>query len=108
MALPSEPRTLRRRFRGYRGSLGTPAIVLVEDATTGDQVGVLTHRGTYSPTGFNWGYDGAGPRELARSLLAAVLGAAADCQSCHGRADASCGGLQGRTAAGPAGRATGP
>ena len=66
---------LSRRYRGSRGdSPSAPALVTVEDGASGELLGPLTHLLTYSPTGLNWGYVGAGPRELARCLLAAVLG----------------------------------
>lgn len=32
-------------------------------------IGVLKHRFYHSPTGFNWGYRGSGPADLARSIL---------------------------------------
>lgn len=81
-------------FRGTRGpTASSAALVVVEDAASGAVLGPLEHRVRYSPTGLNWGYDGAGPRDLARSLLAAVLadahcgvcrGAPTGCDSCHG------------------------
>ncbi|MCD2191226.1 DUF6166 domain-containing protein [Actinomycetospora soli] len=77
------------RFRGMRGATtSSPALVVVEDPATGETIGALEHRVRYSPTGFNWGYDGAGPRDLARSLLAAVLTDEALCNACHGAAAA--------------------
>jgi hypothetical protein len=36
----------------------------------------LPHLVRHSPDGFNWGYAGSGPAELARSLLIDCLGAA--------------------------------
>jgi hypothetical protein len=38
----------------------------------------------YGPVGFTWGYEGAGPRALARSLLVHALGPAAVCGMCAG------------------------
>ncbi len=35
----------------------------------------LQHRVLHSPTGFNWGYGGSGPADLARSILWDLLGA---------------------------------
>ena len=81
---------MRHRFRGTRGATNSAALVVVEDAATGELVGPLRHLVRYSPTGFNWGYDGAGPRELARSLLAAVLDENAVCPACSGAEVASC------------------
>lgn len=74
-----------KRYCGIAASPSASAIVLVEDGRTGALLGPLVHRARYSPTGFSWGYDGAGPRDLARSLLAAVLGDEARCQACAGR-----------------------
>jgi len=34
----------------------------------------LTHHICHSPTGFNWGYGGSGPADLARSILWDYLG----------------------------------
>lgn len=34
----------------------------------------LRHRVRHSPTGFNWGYAGSGPADLARSILWDCLG----------------------------------
>lgn len=34
---------------------------------------ILTHRMHHSPGGFEWGYGGSGPSDLARSLLWDVL-----------------------------------
>ena len=71
-----------RTFRGFRNRPADSAVVLVVEA--GEVVGPLVHVVRYSPTGLNWGYDGAGPRDLARSLLAAVLGEEAACPVCRG------------------------
>lgn len=38
----------------------------------------------YGPDGFTWGYEGAGSRSLARSLLIHALGPAAVCGMCAG------------------------
>jgi hypothetical protein len=80
----------RRRFRGVRASPSSPALVLVEDADSGAYIGALEHRPRYSVTGFNWGYDGAGPRDLARALLATTLGDEAACARCGGPATERC------------------
>jgi hypothetical protein len=44
----------------------------------------LRHVVKHSPTGFEWGYEGSGPAELARCLLIDVLGPAAVCPECNG------------------------
>jgi hypothetical protein len=60
-------------YRGRRlaGAAG-PAMVTVE-TPDGETIGVLRHVVMKSPTGFNWGYNGSGPAELARCLLLAAL-----------------------------------
>lgn len=73
-----------KRFVGHRLSPSSTALVTVEDAGTGELIGTLPHAVRYSPTGLNWGYAGAGPRELARCLLAAVLEDEAHCPVCGG------------------------
>lgn len=44
----------------------------------------LRHVVKHSPAGFEWGYEGSGPADLARSLLIDVLGPAALCPECDG------------------------
>lgn len=44
----------------------------------------LRHIMRHSPTGLAWGYGGSGPADLARSILADVLGDAAKCRDCNG------------------------
>lgn len=44
----------------------------------------LRHHVRHSPTGFEWGYGGSGPAELARCILIDVLGDAAKCPRCLG------------------------
>lgn len=43
-----------------------------------------SHHDRSRADGFNWGYIGAGPANLARELLISVLGSAALCDSCGG------------------------
>jgi hypothetical protein len=40
----------------------------------------LLHRVSHSPSGFNWGYGGSGPADLARSILWDLLGEEPDSQ----------------------------
>jgi len=42
--------------------------------TPPDKLRPLRHVVLHSPTGFNWGYSGSGPADLALSLLCDVLG----------------------------------
>ncbi|MDV3133353.1 DUF6166 domain-containing protein [Mycobacterium sp. 29Ha] len=44
----------------------------------------LPHIVKHSPTGMTWGYCGAGPADLARSLLIHALGSDARCTVCDG------------------------
>lgn len=44
----------------------------------------LRHVVKHSPAGFEWGYEGSGPADLARCLLIDVLGPAALCPECAG------------------------
>lgn len=73
----------------YGGAGGTAAggggTVWIMDAT-GLPCGKLPEvaRPGYSPAGFTWGYEGAGCRSLAWSLLAHALGPAAVCSMCTG------------------------
>jgi hypothetical protein len=56
-------------FRGRRR--GDRVTVSVE---TGTATELLKHEVRHSPSGFEWGYSGSGPADLARSLCAHVLG----------------------------------
>ena len=40
----------------------------------GDSIELLRHFVRHSPTGFEWGYGGSGPADLARSLLIDAVG----------------------------------
>lgn len=53
------------RYFADRAKWGTE--VYVEQ---GGRWSLLPHRGEHSPTGFEWGYGGAGPADLAKSILA--------------------------------------
>ena len=61
-------RTRGVTFRGSR----TPddAVVIVDVDGTASP---LKHEVNHSPSGFDWGYGGSGPADLARSLCAYVL-----------------------------------
>ncbi|TFH60888.1 MAG: hypothetical protein E4G90_09875 [Gemmatimonadales bacterium] len=56
-------------IRTYNGSVG--AYIRDDD---GNMVGPLPFDGTHSPDGFEFGYGGSGPAELAKSILTAHLG----------------------------------
>ncbi|MGH3673143.1 MAG: DUF6166 domain-containing protein [Pseudonocardiaceae bacterium] len=68
-------------YHGYHhGSLSSGIVVVETDA--GQHLGALHHVVWHSPTGLNWGYQGSGPADLARSLLIAALGDSARCPTC--------------------------
>ncbi len=52
------------RYRGWR-SKGKCRVVICK----GQQIASLTHVVRHSPDGFEWGYAGSGPADLARSIL---------------------------------------
>lgn len=62
------------RFRGSRRPEGCLVAVEWSDGRSSR----LRHDVRHSPTGFEWGYHGSGPADLARSLCAAVLGEVPD------------------------------
>jgi len=62
------------RYRGHRDATG---VCLIEVFEAGAAIGrPLSHRVRHSPTGFEWGYEGSGPADTARSILAEHLGVA--------------------------------
>jgi len=61
------------RYRGHRDATGVCLIEVVDD--DGAIGRPLSHRVRHSPTGFEWGYEGSGPADTARSILAEHLGA---------------------------------
>lgn len=56
-------------YRGHRTDRGV--VVRVQE---GASITFLRHHVRHSPTGFEWGYGGSGPADLARSILADHLG----------------------------------
>jgi len=71
--IPSAPQAAKI----YRGRRLGPAETLPPVEVTVDQGGKtrpLQHRVYHSPTGFEWGYPGSGPADLARSILWDCLG----------------------------------
>ena len=69
-------------YRGHNLSRPGGGLLVVIEAG-GELVGLLPHHVMHSPTGMTWGYDGAGPADLARSLLIHALGDAARCAGCN-------------------------
>lgn len=72
--------------RVYSGSAGQPRVggVVIEVRVPGEPVEKLLHRLFHSPSGMRWGFRGAGPKDLARSLLIDALGDAVKCRVCRG------------------------
>lgn len=69
-----------KRYVGTRTPAGATVAVIEQDGTRHP----LPHAVKHSPTGFEWGYGGSGPSDLARSLLIDALGSAAICSACAG------------------------
>jgi hypothetical protein len=71
-------------YVGRRTSRDEPIITI--ETPAGEPISGLPHivRSAAPPGGLEWGYGGAGPRDLARSLLLHALGDAAVCHTCGG------------------------
>ena len=67
-----------RQSKAYAGErvLGRAVVTVHILTPAGVTSYPLPHLVRHSPDGFNWGYAGSGPAELARSLLMDCLGAA--------------------------------
>jgi hypothetical protein len=66
-----------RRFVGVRDADGRTRVYVDDDGNPGAPRRRLQHRRhvySHSPTGFDWGYAGSGPAELARALVSEVTG----------------------------------
>ncbi len=59
-------------MKTYFGSRTNEGVCATVD--DGRQMRDLAHQVRHSPTGFEWGYGGSGPADLALSLLADALG----------------------------------
>ena len=70
-----------KRYRGYRSDEDL-AVVWIDHGN--GSVGPLMHHRKHTPAGFEWGYLGSGPAELARCLIIDHLGARAWCAACEG------------------------
>jgi len=57
-------------YHGKRHSQGSVSVWVNDDGVTRR----LEHKVRHSPSGFEWGYRGSGPADLARSLLWDVMG----------------------------------
>jgi hypothetical protein len=58
-------------YRGFRDADGNATVVVQDDDGPRRP---LKHFVRHSPSGFEWGYGGSGPADLARSILAHHLG----------------------------------
>ena len=70
-----------KRYSGIKlnpvGGASSDIMVTVHEQFEGRKflpIGDLKHRIYHSPSGFNWGYAGSGPADLARSILWDHLG----------------------------------
>ena len=61
-----------RTYRGYRGLDGVAHVMLIEPGALRD-LPLRLDLDNHSPTGFEWGYGGSGPAQLALALLADAL-----------------------------------
>lgn len=59
-------------YRGHRTDNGC-AVVITDDASYRRALPMRLHLANHSPTGFEWGYGGSGPAQLALALLAHAL-----------------------------------
>lgn len=76
-------------YRGLRtGAPGEATVVVVEvldQFGNTERVYDLPHKVRHSPSGFEWGYEGSGPAELARCIVIDALESRAVCKGCAGR-----------------------
>lgn len=68
------PAEMERRRHGWSPGLPWPDEVRVVVGTPLDGECALPHVVLHSPSGFEWGYGGSGPSDLALSILADYLG----------------------------------
>jgi hypothetical protein len=61
-----------RYYRGFRDNDGNAHVMMVDDDRLSD-LPLRLDLDNHSPTGFEWGYGGSGPAQLALALLADVL-----------------------------------
>jgi hypothetical protein len=63
-------RFVMTQYRGIRDSRGETRVTVNDNGATS----TLPHIAHHSSTGMDWGYEGSGPADLARSLLAHHVG----------------------------------
>jgi hypothetical protein len=66
-----QPEHVQRGYLGSRYPDGRVYVGVIEDGAVAFP---LPHVERHSPDGFEWGYEGSGPADLALSILAHVLG----------------------------------
>lgn len=73
-------------YHGRRETTGSArgATIVYASNTEAGWTAPLVHFVRHSPSGFEWGYAGSGPADLARSLIIDAIGPAARCPDCHG------------------------
>lgn len=57
-------------YKGTNSGPGPQSVIVIN----GEFEHPLRHRDRHSPDGFQWGYGGSGPADLARSILFDLLG----------------------------------
>lgn len=60
-------------YRGYRSPQGSITVTIAHIGDGPEWGETLPHLLRHSPDGFNWGYCGSGPAELARCILLHAL-----------------------------------
>ena len=61
-------------YRGRRNENGDGVVTFMEDTRAARPLPMRLDLWNHSPTGFEWGYGGSGPAQLALALLAHALG----------------------------------
>jgi hypothetical protein len=66
--------TVQRDYIGYRGVGGAKVYVTTNGGETLQQLAPRNDLRNHCPDGFQWGYGGPGPAQLALAILADLLG----------------------------------
>lgn len=61
-----------KSYYGHAATEASPASVTVREGN--QRARMLAHHNRHSPTGFEWGYSGQGPSDLARCILLDAFG----------------------------------
>lgn len=65
---------MSKTYKGRRATDGETAVVVTEQVDGGQHSYNLAHRTKHSPDGFEWGYSGSAPADLARCILLDYFG----------------------------------